>query len=125
MHFILKDTISNRITGRVKFYLASVNVWGGRNGAKARLKKLTASASDVGAFTSLNKIDDVGAKLVARYMSLNTVLVKLNLRHNSIGAFGAKAISDELARHSALKELELQKNHIGDGGGKGYCQCTG
>ena len=68
---------------------------------------------------SNNNLNDKGAILLAKYLSVNTEnnymsnLEYLDISNNSISHEGVKAISESLKKHKCLNELDIGNNNIG------------
>ena len=99
----------NPMNPEIQDYLAAVNDWNGNADAKTLLKDLTRKEAKF----DFKSLGDEGAKLVARYIGLNSALTKLELRGNNIGAGGGTAIGNALCSNSTLTQLSLQYNSMG------------
>lgn len=62
------------------------------------------------------KLDDEGARKIARFLSCDKALKKLNLQWNDIWPAGAQAIALALANNSSLESLDMSHNGIGSEG---------
>jgi len=59
----------------------------------------------------MNYIGAEGACALAKSLTQNTTLTKLNLNLNSIGAEGARALVEFLKPNTTLAELNLEASH--------------
>ncbi|KAJ3140902.1 hypothetical protein HK100_008441 [Physocladia obscura] len=64
----------------------------------------------------MNRITDVGAKMIASTLKINRTMQSLNLFMNCIGKDGAADFADALKFNQTLTSLSLAKNNIGDEG---------
>lgn len=65
-----------------------------------------------------NKIDDAGAKIIAKGLEANITLTNLDLSFNQIDETGGEAIAEALRTNRTLTNLRLWSNQIGDVGGR-------
>ena len=65
---------------------------------------------------SNNKINEMGAKMIAQALKGNQQLQELNLSGNEIQDEGAKEIAEALKDNSTLQELDISDNFISDDG---------
>eukprot|EP00041_Stephanoeca_diplocostata_P004745 m.49637 g.49637 ORF g.49637 m.49637 type:complete len:258 (-) comp15335_c0_seq1:179-952(-) len=60
------------------------------------------------------RIDDPGAKIIARFLKRNTTITSISFAGNDIGNAGATAIANAVARNDTLQYLSLRENQLGD-----------
>ena len=65
---------------------------------------------------------DGGAQALGESLKINVTLRCLQLRENNIGAAGAQALGESLKVNSSLKELGLHYNNIGDAGAEALAE---
>ena len=59
-----------------------------------------------------NKVGDIGARLLAEALAINSTLTTLDLYKNQVGAAGAGRLAEALAVNSTLTILNLYSNKI-------------
>ncbi|XP_068700150.1 uncharacterized protein [Montipora foliosa] len=80
------------------------------------LARSLGSLLEIQYFTSLQKIGEDGAVILAHAMATNSTVTYLRLFYNGIGDSGAAALAKAVEINSTLTHLFLSSNRIGDSG---------
>lgn len=63
-----------------------------------------------------NRIQEKGARTIARYIQLNKELIQLNLRFNNLEDAGARYLARVISSHASLQEIDLSCNMVSRAG---------